>query len=153
MEALYGRMDMEQMGALLHCSKRTVREWLAGHGIEIRTKGQVQGEQARPADEKRSGWQPRCYIERLRISYWRLCILTEQCPFMCPDDPCENVPARPDDGRSGCPMYNRLKNMGELMPRAWEGNDPWEYWRRLAEQQRARDIMYEPDDLDDEGDE
>lgn len=145
---MYETRSAAQIARELGCAKSTVLRYLTLHGIERRepsTKapGQAGAEIRKPA---RKRWRPSKQStdgkERIRVSWWRLHILAGRCPLDCPDtDFCTSTPERPDDGRRGCIMFNRLQHWGELRARPWEPPDPFEHYTK-----RFADVGAEIDD-------
>lgn len=139
MTELYNQYTYDEIAVMLRCGHTTVRKWVRIHGIPPRQAGLKPGQEP-PAPKNGRGnghvWTPTMEdpkdraVARIQVSRWRLHILAGACPPGCPDEGIcyDRTPAKPDDGRMGCIMYNRLKNMGELRPRDTEPEDPFAYW-------------------------
>lgn len=144
---LYETNSLQQMADILGCSKATVNNRMKKFNIKTRLPSLHLNRNKRerskvnprrvPADEWGLIWTPKDDRDLITNCWWRLHVLSGMCPLNCPDAGfCDqDRPEIPqDDGRKGCPMYNRLRNRGEFNPRPWEQDNPFVQWgERLAD--------------------
>lgn len=133
---MYETRSAAQIARELGCAKSTVLRYLKKHGIERREPSirypPAPGAEIRQAPKK-NRWRPSIQSDgakhRIKVSWWRLHILAGRCPLDCPDAYfCTSTPDKPEDGRRGCIMFNRLQHWGELRSRPWEPPDPFEHY-------------------------